>query len=146
MRVTLFILFLLFACSAQADILKYEDDEGVFHFTDAPEDKRFKPFMSNTTAKQVKPLTPGKYLYKTTDRKGNYWAVRKTDNRNTFIWYSNGKREITHITEFGLYIPSFGFAKLSDDGVVIDDSTHWPVGSPGYNCVIAIKNEIKKRR
>lgn len=30
---------------AHADIYKYEDDEGVVHFTDAPTDKRFKVFM-----------------------------------------------------------------------------------------------------
>ncbi|CAG0968810.1 membrane-bound lytic murein transglycosylase E [Geobacteraceae bacterium] len=31
--------------SATADIYRYEDDEGVVHFTDAPTDKRFKIFM-----------------------------------------------------------------------------------------------------
>jgi soluble lytic murein transglycosylase-like protein len=30
---------------AAADIYKYEDDEGVLHFTDAPTDRRFKIFM-----------------------------------------------------------------------------------------------------
>jgi len=30
---------------ASADIYKYEDDEGVLHFTDAPSDHRFKIFM-----------------------------------------------------------------------------------------------------
>ncbi|MGA2152747.1 MAG: DUF4124 domain-containing protein, partial [Geobacteraceae bacterium] len=30
---------------ASADIYKYEDDEGVLHFTDAPTDHRFKIFM-----------------------------------------------------------------------------------------------------
>ncbi len=30
---------------AAADIYKYEDDEGVLHFTDAPNDHRFKIFM-----------------------------------------------------------------------------------------------------
>ena len=30
---------------ASADIYKYEDDEGVLHFTDAPADHRFKIFM-----------------------------------------------------------------------------------------------------
>lgn len=31
--------------SVQADIYKYEDDEGVVHFTDTPTDRRFKIFM-----------------------------------------------------------------------------------------------------
>lgn len=31
--------------SVQADIYRYEDEEGVVHFTDAPTDKRFKVFM-----------------------------------------------------------------------------------------------------
>jgi soluble lytic murein transglycosylase-like protein len=31
--------------SAYADIYRYEDDEGIVHFTDAPTDKRFKVFM-----------------------------------------------------------------------------------------------------
>lgn len=30
---------------AAADIYRYEDDEGVLHFTDAPTDRRFKIFM-----------------------------------------------------------------------------------------------------
>ena len=33
------------AISSFADIYKYEDEEGVLHFTDAPTDKRFKVFM-----------------------------------------------------------------------------------------------------
>lgn len=32
-------------CPATADIYRYEDEEGVVHFTDAPTDKRFKIFM-----------------------------------------------------------------------------------------------------
>jgi soluble lytic murein transglycosylase-like protein len=31
--------------SARADIYRYEDDEGIVHFTDAPTDSRFKIFM-----------------------------------------------------------------------------------------------------
>lgn len=35
-----------FSCrSATADIYRYEDEEGIVHFTDAPTDKRFKFFM-----------------------------------------------------------------------------------------------------
>lgn len=35
-----------FSCrSAAADIYRYEDEEGIVHFTDAPTDKRFKFFM-----------------------------------------------------------------------------------------------------
>jgi len=33
------------AMSAHADIYRYEDEEGIVHFTDAPTDKRFKVFM-----------------------------------------------------------------------------------------------------
>ena len=33
------------AMSAHADIYRYEDGEGIVHFTDAPTDKRFKIFM-----------------------------------------------------------------------------------------------------
>lgn len=36
---------LLFVAQAFADIYKYEDAEGVLHFTDAPTDRRFKVFM-----------------------------------------------------------------------------------------------------
>lgn len=32
-------------CPAAADIYRYEDEDGVVHFTDAPTDKRFKVFM-----------------------------------------------------------------------------------------------------
>jgi soluble lytic murein transglycosylase-like protein len=42
------IILLLVAMTAVpvlADIYKYEDEEGVLHFTDAPTDKRFKIFM-----------------------------------------------------------------------------------------------------
>lgn len=38
-------VIILNAVSANADIYRYEDEEGVVHFTDAPTDKRFKIFM-----------------------------------------------------------------------------------------------------
>jgi hypothetical protein len=40
-----FLIVLLSMVPASADIYKYEDSEGVLHFTDAPTDKRFKVFM-----------------------------------------------------------------------------------------------------
>ena len=40
-----FCLLVLGKSSADADIYRYEDDEGIVHFTDAPTDKRFKIFM-----------------------------------------------------------------------------------------------------
>jgi hypothetical protein len=39
------VCLLLISVSAQADIYRYEDDEGIVHFTDAPTDRRFKVFM-----------------------------------------------------------------------------------------------------
>jgi len=38
-------LLILTVMSARADIYRYEDDEGIVHFTDAPTDRRFKIFM-----------------------------------------------------------------------------------------------------
>ena len=40
-----FIFTALHELPATADIYKYEDKEGVLHFTDAPTDRRFKVFM-----------------------------------------------------------------------------------------------------
>jgi len=46
MPVYIFLVALFLAMPAAAsDIYKYEDDEGVLHFTDAPTDHRFKIFM-----------------------------------------------------------------------------------------------------
>lgn len=39
------VVVLLEVVPAAADIYKYEDKDGVLHFTDAPTDKRFKVFM-----------------------------------------------------------------------------------------------------
>jgi transglycosylase-like protein with SLT domain/uncharacterized protein DUF4124 len=39
------VLVFLSVMPAVADIYKYEDNEGVLHFTDAPTDRRFKVFM-----------------------------------------------------------------------------------------------------
>ena len=39
------LLATLWAAPSNADIYRYEDDEGIVHFTDAPTDKRFKVFM-----------------------------------------------------------------------------------------------------
>ncbi len=50
-KVARVLVFVFFICgvvgdySANADIYRYEDDEGVVHFTDAPTDRRFKIFM-----------------------------------------------------------------------------------------------------
>ena len=41
----LFLFLISSAGIAFADIYKYEDSEGVIHFTDAPTDRRFKVFM-----------------------------------------------------------------------------------------------------
>ena len=41
----LFILLISFSGISFADIYKYEDSDGVIHFTDAPTDSRFKVFM-----------------------------------------------------------------------------------------------------
>lgn len=38
-------LMALIVCPTRADIYRYEDDEGIVHFTDAPTDRRFKIFM-----------------------------------------------------------------------------------------------------
>ena len=38
-------LLMLTAISVRADIYRYEDDEGIVHFTDAPTDRRFRIFM-----------------------------------------------------------------------------------------------------
>jgi soluble lytic murein transglycosylase-like protein len=43
-QLLIFVLLLL-PLTAAADIYKYEDPEGVLHFTDAPTDRRFKVFM-----------------------------------------------------------------------------------------------------
>lgn len=39
------LIFILCGTHSVADIYRYEDDEGIVHFTDAPTDKRFKIFM-----------------------------------------------------------------------------------------------------
>jgi soluble lytic murein transglycosylase-like protein len=45
-RLNTAILFVvLMSGSVMADIYRYEDEEGIVHFTDAPTDKRFKIFM-----------------------------------------------------------------------------------------------------
>jgi len=41
----LFLFLISSAGISFADIYKYEDSEGVIHFTDAPTDRRFKIFM-----------------------------------------------------------------------------------------------------
>lgn len=38
-------LQILIITPSRADIYRYEDDDGIVHFTDAPTDKRFKVFM-----------------------------------------------------------------------------------------------------
>jgi soluble lytic murein transglycosylase-like protein len=39
------VLLLAAVSPVRADIYRYEDDEGIVHFTDAPTDRRFKIFM-----------------------------------------------------------------------------------------------------
>jgi soluble lytic murein transglycosylase-like protein len=44
-NILLSVMLLFLAVPAMSDIYRYEDDEGIVHFTDAPTDKRFKIFM-----------------------------------------------------------------------------------------------------
>ena len=54
---------------SQADIYRYEDEEGIVHFTDAPTDKRFKIFMRDirkdkqlrTLLKMSRSVNPAEY-------------------------------------------------------------------------------------
>lgn len=54
---------------SNADIYRYEDDEGIVHFTDAPTDKRFKVFMRDlkkdrelrTKLKYARSVNPEEY-------------------------------------------------------------------------------------
>lgn len=39
------VISTFWAAPSSADIYRYEDDDGIVHFTDAPTDKRFKVFM-----------------------------------------------------------------------------------------------------
>lgn len=57
------------AIPSNADIYRYEDDEGIVHFTDAPTDKRFKVFMRDlkkdrelrTKLKYASSVNPAEY-------------------------------------------------------------------------------------
>lgn len=42
---TVFVMLVFTPAISQGDIYRYEDEEGIVHFTDAPTDKRFKVFM-----------------------------------------------------------------------------------------------------
>ncbi len=57
------------ATRSDADIYRYEDEEGIVHFTDAPTDKRFKVFMRDlkkdrelrTKLKYARTVNPAEY-------------------------------------------------------------------------------------
>lgn len=57
------------AATSSADIYRYEDEEGIVHFTDAPTDRRFKVFMRDlkkdrelrTKLKYARSVNPAEY-------------------------------------------------------------------------------------
>lgn len=59
----------IWATPCHADIYRYEDDDGIVHFTDAPTDKRFKVFMRDlkkdkelrTKLKYASSVNPAEY-------------------------------------------------------------------------------------
>lgn len=63
------ILSICWAAPSAADIYRYEDDDGIVHFTDAPTDKRFKVFMRDlkkdkelrTKLKYASSVNPAEY-------------------------------------------------------------------------------------
>lgn len=63
------LLSLMWNSHCEADIYRYEDDEGIVHFTDAPTDKRFKIFMRDlkkdkelrTRLKYASSVNPAEY-------------------------------------------------------------------------------------
>lgn len=140
----MFCLVLLFACSAAAEIRKYEDDDGVIHFSDDSGNPKFKPVFQ---ASPSKPLVLGEYICKERDRAGNLWAVRKTDNRQYFMWYMNGNREVAVLSPRGLVVPSLGEATLDADGVVVghDPVVVWERGTSAYKCFMAVMKSSKRR-
>ena len=65
----LVVSLLAVSMTARADIYRYEDDDGIVHFTDAPTDKRFKVFMRDlkkdralrTKLKYASSVNPAEY-------------------------------------------------------------------------------------
>ncbi len=63
------LICLSLSSHSRADIYRYEDDEGIIHFTDAPTDKRFKIFMRDlkkdkelrTKLKYASTVNPAEY-------------------------------------------------------------------------------------
>lgn len=56
-----YFLISLFSCviicsQSYADIYRYENEEGVVHFTDAPEDQKLKLFLENEKTNKDKPI------------------------------------------------------------------------------------------
>ena len=64
-----FLVCIFWNTHSVADIYRYEDEEGIVHFTDAPTDKRFKIFMRDlkkdkelrTKLKYVSSINPAEY-------------------------------------------------------------------------------------
>jgi soluble lytic murein transglycosylase-like protein len=67
--ITILLWSLVVPSAARADIYKYVDEEGIYHFTDAPTDKRFKIFMRDlrkdkelrTKLKYATTVDPGEF-------------------------------------------------------------------------------------
>ncbi len=63
------LIVIAWTAQSGADIYRYEDDEGIVHFTDAPTDKRFKIFMRDlkkdrelrTKLKYASSVNPAEY-------------------------------------------------------------------------------------
>ncbi len=66
---SMLMLLLFLSAPAGADIYRYEDSEGIVHFTDAPTDKRFKIFLRDikkdkllrTKIGLIRTATPAEY-------------------------------------------------------------------------------------
>lgn len=98
LKILIVVLLVVAPISLSADIYRHEDEEGVVHFTDAPQASdrdKWKVFAKNPEKKKngkapqtaPKPV-PVKYIYREiSPADGMVYAVKTTSVPGTYYWY-----------------------------------------------------------
>lgn len=142
------LVFLAVPVVSLADIYRYEDEEGVVSFTEAPqagERDKWKAFAKGiekkTSAKVPKSVhrpVPAKYIYRdVSPADGTIYAVKSTNVKGTYYWYMGTYGDYVATCKNGKILLNDGIAvvSLKNNEVVFESVVSrnvWLEGTLGY--------------
>ncbi|WP_224962820.1 DUF4124 domain-containing protein [Geomonas subterranea] len=135
------LIVFIYATSGFADIYKYEDPDGMVHFSDKQSDPRFKLVVTDQ-----KPLTLGPIIYKQTSGKTVY-MVNSSSRKGYYYWLFGGtERALVMVQKDGSLAWNGRYLYRTGDEVrdKVDHRFVWLKGTSEFDCFVATKKHVSR--